>query len=216
MKNKRVVEFLIINIGLVLVALSISGFLVPGKLAAGGVSGIATILYYFFKLPVGITMLVINIPLFILGIKIFGKGHGIKGLYGIIMLSVFVEFFDKIMYLDKIKVIASYNPLIATVYGGVIGGVGIGLVMSVGGNTGGTDILAQIINRYFKIALGTALILVDLLIIFSSALSFGIEIMLYAHICMYLTGKMINVVEEKMKTHLLVSHTLKRQHAASL
>lgn len=204
MKKKSLiitVEFLAINIGLLLTAFSIIAFLVPGKLAAGGVSGIATITWYLFEIPIGIMMLAINIPLFILGVKIFGKEYGVKGIYGISMLSFYCYLMENMSYLLPLQEIASRNLLISTVYGGVIGGIGMGMVMSFGSNTGGTDITAQIFNKYFNIPLGTSLIIVDLVIILSSALTFGVEVMLYAYICLYLTGKMINVVESLIKEH---------------
>lgn len=188
-------EFLIINIGLILTALSIIGFLAPAKLAAGGVSGIATITWYLFEFPIGTMMLIINVPLFILGIKIFGKGYGLKGIYGVLMLSFYCHLLEVTPWLYSLEEIASRNLLIATIYGGVIGGIGMGMVLSFGSNTGGTDIIAQIFNKYFNIPLGTSIIIVDLLIILCSAITFGLEVMLYAYICIYLTGKMINLVE---------------------
>ena len=194
-------EFLFINLGLILTAFSVIGFLVPGKLAAGGVSGIATITWYLFRIPIGTMMLIINIPLFIAGIKIFGKEYGIKGIYGIVMLSVYCHFLELSPWILPLQEIAAKNLLISTIYGGVIGGIGMGVVMSLGSNTGGTDITAQIFNKYFNIPLGTSLIIVDLLIILGSAFTFGIEAMLYAYICLYITGKMINIVESYMKEH---------------
>lgn len=194
-------EFLFINIGLILTAFSVMGFLVPGKLAAGGVSGIATITWYLFEIPIGLMMLLINIPLFIAGVKIFGRGYGIKGIYGIIMLSVYCHLLETASWLIPLQDISTRNLLLATVYGGVVGGIGMGMVMSFGSNTGGTDITAQIFNKYFGLPLGTSLIIVDLLIILSSAITFGIEVMLYAYICLYLTGKMINIVEGLIKEH---------------
>lgn len=195
------IDFLLINLGLILTAFSVIGFLLPAKLAAGGVSGIATITWYLFQIPIGTMMLIINIPLFIAGVKIFGREYGLKGIYGIIMLSVYCHLLELSSWILPLQEVAARNLLISTVYGGVIGGIGMGLVMSLGSNTGGTDITAQIFNRYFDIPLGTSLIIVDLLIILSSAITFGIEVMLYAYICLYLTGKMINIIEGYMKDH---------------
>lgn len=189
-------EFLIINIGLMLTALSIIGFLAPAKLAAGGVSGIATITWYLFEFPIGTMMLIINVPLFVLGIKVFGKGYGIKGIYGVLMLSFYCYLLENTLWLNPLQDIAERNLVLATVYGGVIGGIGMGMVLSFESNTGGTDIIAQIFNKYLNVPLGTGIIIVDTLIILSSAITFGIEVMLYAYICIYLTGKMINLVED--------------------
>ena len=83
-------DYIFITIGLIIAAIGIRVFLVPGKIAAGGVSGISIILHHKFGFKVGMSMLVMNIPLFIIGIKSFGKGYGLKTLYGTILLSVFV------------------------------------------------------------------------------------------------------------------------------
>ncbi len=204
-KYINLLDFLFINVGLLLTAFSIIVFLVPGKLAAGGISGVATIIWHLFNIPIGTMMLLINIPLFFMGIRVFGRGYGAKSIYGIIMLSVYLYLLENISWFTPLQRIAEDNLLIATVYGGVIGGVGMGMVLSLGSNTGGTDILAQVLNKYFKIPLGTSLIVVDILIIISSAVTFGLEVMLYACICLYLTGKMINVIEGFIRNHYFTS-----------
>ncbi|MBN1467253.1 MAG: YitT family protein [Fusobacteriaceae bacterium] len=187
-------DYLIITLGLIIAAAGIRVFLVPAKIAAGGVSGISVILYHKFKIQVGWSMLVMNIPLFLLGLKNFGKGYGLKTLYGTVALSFFVEIIDYLF--PHIDTLIDYskggNMLLAPIYGGVVTGLGIGLVMKYGGSTGGTDIVAQVLSKYTKIPTGYAMMTVDSLVIISATFVFGWEAALYAIICLYATGIFIH------------------------
>lgn len=191
-------DYFFINIGLVIGAVGIRVFLVPGKIAAGGVSGIATILYHLFGTQVGFAMLLMNIPLFILGLKVFGKSYGFKTLYGTIMLSVFI---DAIGYLiPNVDTLIDYtrggNMMLAPIFGGVITGIGIGLIMKFGGSTGGTDILAQVINKFLHIPIGYGIMIVDFFVILGAAKFFGLEEALYALLSLYATAIFIDKVIE--------------------
>ncbi|BDU50983.1 YitT family protein [Haliovirga abyssi] len=189
-KKRFIKDFIIMNFALILASLGFVWFLIPSKIAAGGVSGIATIIYYLFHLPVGMVMLVLNIPLFLAGLKFFGKGYGFKTLYGTIMLSVYTDTFSYIFTLNGV----TDNILLSSLYGGITTGIGIGLIMKIGGSTGGTDIIAQILHEKFKIQTGNALIGVDFIVLASAGIVFGMEPALYAIITLYTTGRMINVV----------------------
>lgn len=191
-----VIDYLMINIGLIIAAVGIRVFLVPGKIAAGGVSGIATILYYLFGTQVGLAMLFMNVPIFLIGLKVFGRVYGFKTLYGTIMLSVFI---DAISFMwPNIDFLIDYtkggNMLLAPVFGGVITGAGIGLVMKFGGSTGGTDILAQVLNKFTHIPVGYGMMVVDFFVIIGAIKVFGVEAGLYAFLALYTTGVFINKV----------------------
>lgn len=189
-----VLDYAVITLGLIVAAIGIRAFLVPGRIASGGVSGIAIILYHKFKFKVGLSMLLMNIPLFLMGIKSFGKGYGLKTLYGTIFLSVFVDLIEYIV--PNIDMVVDYtkggNLLLAPIYGGVITGLGIGIVMKYGGSTGGTDIIAQILSKITKIPTGYAMMLVDFMVIIAATVVFGWEAALYAIICLYATGIFID------------------------
>ena len=189
-----ITDYALITLGLVIAAIGIRAFLVPGKIASGGVSGIAIILYYKFGFKVGLSMLIMNIPLFLMGIRNFGKGYGLKTLYGTIFLSFYVDMIEYIIpNIDKvIDYTKGGNMLLAPIYGGVITGFGIGLVMKYGGSTGGTDIVAQILNKFTKIPTGYAMMMVDFLVIVGATIVFGWEAALYAIICLYATGIFID------------------------
>ncbi|PMQ02482.1 MAG: hypothetical protein CBR30_02260 [Dictyoglomus sp. NZ13-RE01] len=187
---KKLIELLGILFGVLLVALSIVVFLAPNKLVGGGVSGIAIILYHLFKFPIGIVMLILNIPIFILGIKLLGIHFGIKTLLGTILLSVLVDFFN----LFPVQPIS--NTFLATIYGGLIAGLGLGIVFKYGGSTGGTDVLAQILSHYTGLNLGQALLIIDGIIVLTAGFIFNFELALYALLVIFIQGYAIDLVQQ--------------------
>jgi len=190
-------DYFIINLGLIVAAIGIGLFLVPAKIVAGGVSGIATLLYYIFDLPVGITMLLINIPLFLIGIKTFGKEYGAKTLFGIIMLSFYIDLFRKLVGIDNIiDFTKGSNFLLAPLFGGILLGTGLGLVLKFGGSTGGTDIIAQIVNKITRIPIGYCMMINDAIIVISGITIFGMEKGLYAIIAVFTSNVTINKIFE--------------------
>ena len=203
MINKyTVLEYFYIILGSFITAFAITAFTNPAQIAPGGVSGISTILYHAFSFDLSLTMLLQNIPLFIIGTILFGKQFGAKSLLGAVLLSVFSSMigwafgYDGILDLSK-----DMNLWLSCLFGGVLSGVGLGLVMKSGANTGGTDIIAQIAARYLHIPLGTALFIVDGAVIVCSAFIFGLESALYAIIVAYITQIMVNKIVLMMGTN---------------
>lgn len=190
-KIKRIKEYIMMNVGLVVLALGLDFFLIPARIAAGGVSGLATITYNLWKIPPGMFMVLCNVPLFIVGIKIFGRGYGFKTLFATIMLSVYTDLFS--LFIDLEHCVTD-NTLLAALYGGILTGVGIGIIMRIGGSTGGTDIIGQVLNKYFKVPVGYAMMMVDSVVIMIAASIFGIESALYAIIALYTAGRTINLI----------------------
>lgn len=190
---RTIIDYLYITIGSALTALSLVLFLNPAKLAPGGISGISTITYYLTGWNLGVIMLVLSVPVYLLGVLIFGKTYGIKTLVGSILLSLFTMIWNNIFgnegLLDYSKDISFW---LSALYGGISSGAGIGLVMRSGSNTGGTDILAQALAKYAHIAQGTALMIVDGFVIIGSAFIFGLESALYAVVVIILTSIIID------------------------
>ncbi len=184
-------------------ALGLDMFLVPNKIAAGGVSGIATILFYLFKLPVGMTMLAINVPLFVMGIKKLGFGFGVRTLYGTIVLSLLIDL------LAPYVPVPTHQPLLASLYGGITTGLGLGLVFRFKATTGGTDLAAAIVNKYLIWAsVGFILFAIDAMVIVAAGYVFNAELALYALITVFLTARVIDVVQEgfgNAKAALIIS-----------
>ncbi len=164
-------EYALITLGVTSYALGWTIFLLPNNLIGGGVSGFASILFYATGLPMSITYFIINILLLIIGTKLLGTGFGSKTIYAIIMTSVMLGLMPKIIPLDFIHEFALSNgKLICTFLGGIIAGFGIGLSISQGGSTGGTDIVALVWCKFRPASPGRVILIIDVGIILSSLL----------------------------------------------
>ena len=195
MFKQKVYEYANITLGSFLVAVGVAYFVNPAKIASGGVSGIATMVYHTLGWNPGYVIFGLSVPLFFIGMKFFGKVYGFKSLLGTILLSGFTTFLVKISggngFLDYSD---SLSVWLSALFGGVTMGAGIGFVMKGGANTGGTDIIAQIINKYTPLSLGTCLTIIDGAVILASLFVFGIESALYAIVTVYITGSVIDKV----------------------
>jgi len=193
--RQKILDYLNITLGSFLVAVGVAYFVNPAKIASGGVSGIATMVYHTLGWNPGYVIFALSIPLFFVGMKIFGKVYGFKSLLGTILLSAFTSVLVDISggdgFLDYTEPVSVW---LSALFGGVIMGAGIGFVMKGGANTGGTDIIAQIINKYTPLSLGTCLTLVDAIIIAASVFVFGVESALYAITTVFITGNVIDKV----------------------
>ena len=192
-KRKNILDYLMIIVGAMIMASGLMLFLVPNKVSAGGVSGIATILYHIFHWPAGMCMLAMNIPLFLLGVKVFGREFGMKTLWGIIWISLFSDLIAVVLKLPPI----TQDPLLATVYGGLLLGAGLGIIMKGRGTTGGSDIIARILNKYFHFSLGTSFMLIDTVIIVSMGIAFkNIDLILFCLISLAISSKVVDMLVE--------------------
>ena len=189
--HKEIRRYIGMTIGIAIVALGINMFFVPNKIAAGGVTGLATVLHYISGLSVGSLMLIFNVPLFIIGIKILGAKYGIKTLYGAIALAVFVD------VLAPFTPALTHDILLNSIYGGLLVGVGMGLVFRFRGNTAGTALAAAILHKLFNITVGQALLILDFFVVAFAGIVFkSPELALYAIIAIFVTSKIIDLVQE--------------------
>lgn len=172
-------------------AVSTSFFLLPNQLSTGGFAGIATVVYYIFKIPLGTTMLILNIPLLILGFFRVGKEFLIKSIAGTLLLSIFIDILDKYQPFTK-------DRLLACIYGGILMGLGTAIILRVMGSTGGTDLLSYIVKSYKKHFQTSSLIMIiDIIIVAINVIAFKeVEVGLYSAIAIYLMGKMIDIIFE--------------------
>ncbi|NLY56333.1 MAG: YitT family protein [Firmicutes bacterium] len=184
-------DYFLITVGALLTALALDLFLVPGKIAAGGVSGLATVFYHLFGFHVGVTMLVINVPLFIAGWRMIGRTFVVRTFYGAVMLSVLT---DALAFLPAL----TSDSLLAALWGGILSGIGIGMTLKWGGSTGGTDLAALLLQRFFRISVGQTLLVIDFAIITFAGIVFGAELALYALITLFITTRVIDLVQEGM------------------
>ena len=164
-------EYGLVTVGVISYALGWSIFLLPNNLIGGGVSGFASILFYATGIPMGVTYLVLNVILLIIGTKILGTGFGGKTIYAIIMTSIMLAVMPKLIPDEFITEFALTNgKLICTIIGGVIAGFGIGLSITQGGSTGGTDIVALLWCKFHSASPGRVILIIDVVIILSSIL----------------------------------------------
>ena len=156
-------DYVIITFGLILYALSWTLFLVPAQITGGGVSGMAAVIFYSYKVPIGLTFFSVNLILVAIAIKVLGASFGVKTIYSMIVISIA---FSVLPTLPSGTII--HDNFLSSVLGGMMGGAGIGIVFSRGGSTGGTDIIAMIINKYRNISPGRIILYCDVIIIGSS------------------------------------------------
>lgn len=162
-------EYAMVTLGVVAYALGWTIFLLPNNLIGGGVSGFASIVYYATGLQMGVTYFVLNVILLLIGTKILGTGFGGKTIYAIFMTSIMLALMPKLIPADFIHEFSLSNgKLICTILGGVIAGCGIGLSMSAGGSTGGTDIIALVWCKFHPASPGRVILIIDVGIILSS------------------------------------------------
>jgi uncharacterized membrane-anchored protein YitT (DUF2179 family) len=164
-------EYGLITLGLLAYSMGWTIFLLPNNLVGGGVSGFAAILYYATGIPMGYTYLILNVILLIIAIKILGTGFGGKTIYAILMTGICLNIFPNIIPVEFINEFAVSNgKLLCTILGGIIAGVGIGLSISQGGSTGGTDIIALLWCKFKNASPGRVILIIDVMIIISSIL----------------------------------------------
>lgn len=182
------IEYIYILVGSAFVALAFNLFLLPNQVASGGVSGISIIVFSVLGIEPAYVQWGLNIPLFIAGIVLLGKQFGVKTLVGTVFLPL-------VVYLSRDMQPATLDPLLGALFGGIGVGLGLGIVFRGNGSTGGTDLAAQIINKYTGMTLGRSVLFIDGLIVLTATIVFDIERGLYAMIGLFVTSKTIDLVQ---------------------
>ncbi|MEF9879114.1 MAG: YitT family protein [Clostridia bacterium] len=187
LKNEMVAAYVQIIIGSVLGALAYPMFLVPNHIAPGGLTGLATVLNFLFKVPVGMTSLLLNIPLFILGYRSMGRVFAVRSLFATVIFSVLI---------DILPVPAlTQQPFLGALFGGLLMGLGLGLILRGGATTGGSDMVARMIHsRFAHISVGAILFFIDCCVVAMAGFFIEIEYALYAFISLYAGSKVIDMV----------------------
>ena len=177
-------EYFIITFGLFVFTLGWVLFIIPAEITGGGISGVAAVIFYATKFPVSISYLIINIALVLIAIKILGANFGVKTIFSILVLTIFFAVFQ-----DVVKEPIVDDTFLSAVLGGMAGGIGLGIVFSRGGSTGGTDIFAMIINKYRNVSPGKVIMFCDVLIISSSYFVFhSVEKLVYGFVVMWVVS----------------------------
>ncbi|NRD76669.1 YitT family protein [Bacillus sp. BRMEA1] len=181
-------DYILVIIGSAIIAVAFNVFLLPNRIASGGVSGISTILKSVLGWEPAYVQWAFNIPLFIAGVVFLGKQFGMKTLVGTIFLPL-------VVFLTSDLQPWTHNALLAALFGGIGVGLGLGIVFRGKASTGGTDLAAQIIHKYTGFTLGRCVVMIDGLIVLTAAVVFDIEKALYAIIGLYVTSKTIDFIQ---------------------
>jgi uncharacterized membrane-anchored protein YitT (DUF2179 family) len=193
--SRRLRDFSLITLGTLVTAYGLDAFLIPNRLAAGGVSGLATIIHYvalrYVSLPVGVVMLALNAGLLVVAWRARGWRYLARTVYGAVMLSVLVDFGAPF-----VQPLATNDPLLAALYGGAVTGLGLGIVFKAGGNTGGTDIIAQLLVRRVSLGIGQLTLLADAFVMLLAAIAFNPTLALYGIVAVFVSGAVIDLVQE--------------------
>ena len=173
MKTKNlkheIVSYLVITFGILIYTFAWSAFMLPAKIVGGGVSGISSVLNIAvgIPLPIGVLNFIINAILLAVGFKVLGK-FGANTIYGIVMSSLSFILWQQVLHVENLFDVSQFGGFMCAIIGGALCGAGIGLTFTMGGNSGGTDIIALILNKYYNITPGKVIMYLDIVIIGSS------------------------------------------------
>ncbi|RLD60802.1 MAG: hypothetical protein DRJ01_09065 [Bacteroidetes bacterium] len=186
---REIESYFLITLGLIMGAIGWTAFIIPAQITGGGITGVSALIFYSTNFPVGLSFLIMNVLLVIIAIKFLGFGFGIKTIYSVVVLSFFFSIFQELITEPIIK-----EGFMSSVIGGGLAGAGMGLIFSQGGSTGGTDIIAMIINKYKNISPGKLILFLDVIIISSSYLIFqSLEKIVYGFVTMAVSAYAIDI-----------------------
>lgn len=196
---QQIKEYLFMTAGAFITALGLTMFLIPNSIAAGGASGLGTVLHYALSVPVSAVVLGVNVILFILGYKYLTVNTLVKTLYAATALSVAIE------VLSFVRPVTD-NLLLSSIYGGLCFGAGTGITITNGGSTGGSDMAAVILHRVFRrFSVARIILFIDLGVIVLSGIVFSdIEVMLYAAVALYVCSITADAIIEGVNFAKLV------------
>lgn len=187
----RLDSIIAIIIGTAIMGFGINSFNIPNHLAEGGITGISILIKLLFPaVDQGIVFFALNIPLFILGWKILGRTSFIYTILGTVSLSVFLSVFDGVLPLPM------DDRLLASLYAGVAVGIGLGIIFRYGGTTGGVDIIARMLQKYWGVSMGRTLFFSDILVICASLIYLNLESAMYTLVAVFLAARVIDFFQD--------------------
>ena len=186
-RREQFMAWVQIVIGCVIGAAAYPTFLDPGKIAPGGLTGVAMIMKHLWGWDIGITSLILNIPLFVVGYKAMGRVFAFRSLVATVLFSLMID----LLPLREIPV----EPILGTLYGGILLGIGLGFILRGGATTGGTDMAARMVHKYLPfLSVGMFLFLIDCVVVIAAWIFIGSSEALYALICIFVSGKAVDMV----------------------
>ena len=196
MKRESIKEFALITIGIFLVAISVVYFFEPNNIAAGGITGLAIVINHYIPfISIGPLVLMMDAILFIVALIVLGAKFGAKPIYSSFLLSTSMWIMQTFIPIN-----ITNDLILATIFGTLISAVGMAIVFNANASTGGTDIIAKILNKFFHIEIGKSLLIVDFLVTLLGAVTFGINIGLYGLLAVIINGVVIDNIIAGFKT----------------
>lgn len=196
MKRESIKEFTLITIGIFLVAISVVYFFEPNNIAAGGITGLAIVINHYIPfISIGPLVLMMDAILFIVALIVLGAKFGAKTIYSSFLLSTSMWIMQTFIPIN-----ITNDLILATIFGTLISAVGMAIVFNANASTGGTDIIAKILNKFFHIEIGKSLLIVDFLVTLLGAVTFGINIGLYGLLAVIINGVVIDNIIAGFKT----------------
>ncbi|PKK94960.1 MAG: hypothetical protein CVV60_03770 [Tenericutes bacterium HGW-Tenericutes-5] len=192
--KRKIKEYFLLNLGIIMVSAGLYFFLMPSNLAVGGANGLAIVINNFLPvLPVGIIMIGINLILFVIAFILIGKAFGVKTIYSSFAVSLIIFMLEKLVPVTEPLV---GDIALELIFGIIIAGSGMGIVFNQNASTGGTDITAKILHKFFHIDLGKGVFISDILITFLAGFAFGAKLAMYAALGVLINAFVIDYIIE--------------------
>ena len=189
---ERLLSYIMITIGSTLVAIALGNLLVPNSILDGGVNGISIMLGFLTKIPISVFIIVINIPFLLIGFKKFGKEFLVRCLYAMVLMAVLLVYFERLPAITD-------DLLLSTVFGGLMLGIGVGLVIRYGGCLDGTEIIAMLISKKTSFSVGQLVLACNVFIYAWAGFLFSWDRALYSLLTYFITFKVIDMVSEGLE-----------------
>ena len=202
---RNIFEFAVILFGAMLAAFAIEEFLVPCLILDGGIVGISIIISTLSKLPLSVLTLVLNIPFLLIGAKKLGKIFIFKSAFAMVVFSIFLDVFEKLPDVTR-------EHLLAVSFGGLLLGIGVGLVIRFGGCLDGTEAVAILLNKKYKMPVGRIVLFFNIVIYITAGFLFGFDRAMYSLLTYFITSKILDIVEsglEQTKAAMIITEDAK-------
>ncbi len=215
-KSKLVMSYVIITLGIAIYTFGWAAFMLPAKIVGGGVSGISSVLNLAvgIPLPIGVMNFIINGILVIIGFKVLGSKFGANTIYGIVMSSLCFILWQQVLHVENLFEVDQFGGFMCAIIGGALCGGGIGMTFAMGGNSGGTDIIALIVSKFYNISPGKVIMYLDIFIIGSSYfVSHRIENVVFGYVVMVTMTYVLDMVLDgnKQSYQILVFSTKNKE-----